>query len=96
MKTSSLPFRLLAALVTLLIALLAIPAAHAQSQRTNDIIMPWGTIAAAGNTNVVGWGNANGIAPAASIHLQPGALGATFTLSFQCATVTLAAASCVI
>lgn len=82
------PFSLLGVLCFLLFNL-AVPA-HAQNMVTNDVPDPFPTLALAGNTNILSWGNSGGVAAGNAIKFNPGALGMNATVSFQCATVTLA------
>ncbi len=84
-------------LTFLCVLLAAPPPAHAQNAvKTNDFAFPWATVTAGVSSNIVSWGNASGNTAAASLRINPGGLGATFTWSFNCPTVTLAAASCVL
>ena len=89
-------FRVLA-LASLLTALLAAPPeAAAQTMRTNDVPLPFASITAAANSNILTFANSGGYAAAAAIPIQAPALGITFYWQFSCATVTLANASVVL
>lgn len=61
----------------------------APALRTNDVPLPWTTVTAAANSNVLGYGNSSAYSPAAAVRL-PYQQPMSIWVSFQCATVTLA------
>lgn len=88
---------LLALLIALL--LLAVPGAHAQVYRTNNMNLPFTLVTAAANSNVIAWGNASGFANAMPYQFQEFVIPPVpyqVIVDFSCPTVTLAATTFVL